>query len=96
MSAARILLEAVPVLLAVVAIFTCGHRIITIPPRRANDRLVFVGMLLCAVLLIVAQSSWTYTLLQGDLLGTDTANIVWSLFNTITMAVFVLASRRLK
>ena len=96
MSAARLILEALPVLLAFVAIFACGHRVITIPPRRTNDRLVFVGMLICAALLIVAQSSWTYTLLQGNLLGTDTANVVWTVFNTTTMGVFVLAARRLK
>lgn len=96
MSTARLLLEAMPVLLAVLAIFACGHRVITMPARRAHDRLVFVGMLLCAALLIVAQSSWTYTMLQGNLLGTDAANVIWSLFNTGTMAVFVLAARRMK
>lgn len=96
MSAARLLFEALPVLLAVVAIFTCGHRVITMPARRAHDRLVYVGMLLCAALLIVAQSSWTYTLLNGGIMGTDAANVIWSLFNTTTMAVFVLAARRQK
>lgn len=96
MSAARIILEALPVLLAFIAIFACGHRVITMPARRANDRLVYTGMLICAALLIIAQSSWTFTLLHGGLMGTDASNVVWSLFNSATMAVFVLAARRMK
>lgn len=96
MSPARLLLEALPVALAFFAVFACGYRVITMPARRSHDRLVYAGMMVCAALLIVAQSSWTYTLLKGDLLGTDTANVVWSLFNIATMSVFILAARRLK
>lgn len=96
MSPVRLLLEALPVALAFLAVFACGHRVITMPARRANDRLVYSGMLVCAALLIIAQSSWTYTLLHGGLMGTDASNIVWSLFNSATMAVFVLAARRMK
>lgn len=94
MSASRLLFEAVPVLLAVMAIFSCVERALT--TRRNHDRNVYLLMTVCSALMIGAQSSWTYTMLQGDLLGTDMANVLWSIFNGLTMASFIYASRRSK
>lgn len=94
MSSIRLVFEAMPVLLAVIAIFSCGHKAVT--TRRSNDRNVYLGMIVCAALLITAQSSWTYTMLKGLSEGTDFANILWTLFNIGTMSVFLLASRRTK
>lgn len=94
MSAVRIFFEAIPVVLAIAAIFSCGHKVVT--TRRANDRNVYLGMMICAALLITAQSSWTYSMLKGLSEGTDFANILWTAFNIATMAVFIVASRRSK
>lgn len=94
MSALRLIFEALPVLMAVAAIFSCGHKAVT--TRRANDRNVYLGMIVCAALLITAQSSWTYSMLKGLSEGTDFANILWTAFNIATMAVFIVASRRSK
>lgn len=94
MSSIRLLYEALPVVLAMAAIFSCTHKAIT--TRRAHDRNIYVGMIICAALLITAQSSWTYTMLHGLSEGTDFANILWSLFNSATMSVFIMASRRKK
>ena len=94
MSALRLIFEALPVLMAVAAIFSCGHKAVT--TRRAHDRNIYLGMMVCAALLITAQSSWTYTMLKGLSEGTDFANILWTAFNTATMGVFIIASRRSK
>lgn len=94
MSAARIIFEAIPLLLAVIAIFSCVES--ALRTRRAHDRTVFILMTICASLMIGAQSSWTYTMLQGNLLGTDMANVLWSLFNSATMFTFWMSSRRSK
>lgn len=94
MSTIRLLFEALPVLLAVAAIFSCGHKAVT--TRRVHDRNIYLGMIVCAAILITAQSSWTYTLLKGLSEGTDFANLLWTAFNTGTMAVFIAASRRKK
>ena len=94
MSAVRLIFEALPVLMAVAAIFSCGHKAVT--TRRVHDRNIYLGMMVCAALLITAQSSWTYTMLKGLSEGTDFANILWTAFNTATMGVFIIASRRSK
>lgn len=94
MSSIRLIFEALPVLLAVAAIFTCGNRAVT--TRRAHDRNIYIGMVICAALLITAQSSWTYTMLKGLSEGTDFANILWTVFNACVMVVFIAATRRTK
>lgn len=94
MSSIRLIFESIPVLLAVVAIFACGHKAIT--TRREHDRNVYLGMIFCAALMITAQSSWTYTMLQGLSDGTDFANILWTVFNASAMGVFIYAARRIK
>lgn len=81
-------------LLAVLAIFSCGHRAVT--TRRAHDRNIYLGMVVCAALLITAQSSWTYTMLKGMTEATDISNILWTVFNAGVMSVFILATRRTK
>lgn len=83
-----------PVILAVLAIFSCVDR--ALRTRRNHDRNVYLLMTICAALMIGAQSSWTYTMLKGDMLGTDMANVLWSIFNGLTMASFIYSSRRSK
>lgn len=90
----RLILEVLPVLLAVIAIFACANRAIL--ARRAHERRVYLGMVICSVLMIVAQSSWTYTILKGMSEATDFANMLWSCFNAGVMAVFIASTRRTK
>lgn len=92
MSAIRLIFEALPVVLAIVAIFACGHKAIT--TRRTHDRNVYLGMIVCAALLITAQSSWTFTMLQGMTQGTMIADMIWTAFNACVMLVFILSTRR--
>lgn len=90
----RLVFEMLPILLAIVAIFACGYKILTI--RRNHDRLKYILMILCSILLIIAQSSWTYTVLKGEIYGTDIANIVRTLFNSLVMLTFIFSAKRVK
>lgn len=92
MSKLHLFFEMLPVILAFIAIFVCAKQAIT--TRRIRDRQVYVGMVICSTLLITAQTSWTYTLLQGLTEGTFLANMVWTVFNSAVMITFILSTRR--
>ena len=84
----RYVFELLPIALAIPAIVLCARKYHI--ARRNTDRIVSGLAVLCALLLILAQSSWwaSYTL-HGDLQGTWLANQVWTIFNCLTMAVFI-------
>lgn len=83
--------ELVPVVLALVAAVTCASRYSR--ERRRSDRIVMVLGVVCSILLIFAQTSWwTSYVLQGNLVGTKIANVIWTVFNTLVMISFILAS----
>ena len=94
MNYVRAFFEAIPVILAIVAIFTCGNHAIT--TRRIHDRQTHIAMVVAAVLLICAQSCWTYTVLHGMTFGTFIADVIWTIFNTLVMVTFILSTRRTK
>ncbi len=81
--------ELVPVGLALVAAVLCSMR-----AREAKTRQYRLSLMLgvvCAVLLIVAQTSWWGTyIVQGHLEGTWLANIIWTVFNSLVMVAFIL------
>ena len=50
---------------------------------------------IASLMLIVAQTSWWASyVLQGDLDGTGFANVLWAIFNSLTMAIFILMAYR--
>jgi hypothetical protein len=81
--------ELLPVGLAVIAAVRCSTRYSM--RIRKVDRLTLILAVLNSLLLIFAQTSWwsTYVLL-GSLQGTEFANVVWTVFNSLTMIVFIL------
>lgn len=88
----RLLFESLPILLAAMAIVLCFHKALT--TRRMHDRVVCYAMIACSVVMIIAQSSWTYTVLKGGLEGTDINNVLWTIFNAGVMSVFIFSARR--
>lgn len=46
-----------------------------------------------SILMLTAQVSWSWSIfIQNNLLGTEFANIVWTVFNTLTMLTFIYAA----
>ena len=88
----RLFFEAVPIFAALVAIIVCGKRaILTSCPRVRTVSLMAVAS---AVLMIAAQVSWSWTLfIKGDVLGTELANVMWTVFNTLVMVTFAYAAQ---
>lgn len=90
----RLIFEMLPIFLAIPAIFMCGYKVLMM--RRNHDRTKYILMVVCSVLLVVAQSSWTFTVLKGLTDGTDIANLVWTLFNSLVMLTFIFSTKRIK
>ena len=81
--------QLLPVFLALIAAVVCSRHFAT--HRRRRDRTAMALAVSASVLLVVAQTSWWTTyLIQGDLLGTWFANMIWTIFNTVVMVVFIL------
>lgn len=86
-SIGRIFIESLPMLAAMVTLFMCGFTALTTNNMRVKTTSVL--SIICALLLMVAQASWSWSyFIKGDLLGTDTSNIIWSIFNTLVMGTF--------
>lgn len=89
MSTLHHILQLFPVILALIAAVLCTQSYAT--GRRRQDKTVMALGVLCALMLIVAQTSWWTTyLIQGNLLGTWFANSIWVIFNALTMIVFII------
>jgi Na+/melibiose symporter-like transporter len=85
------IIDLLPVLLAIVAIFFLSKRFNT--DRRKSGRFVYFMATVCAIIMIVAQLSWwASSVLQEDFMGATFANILWTLFNSLTMITFILMS----
>lgn len=89
---ARWIFDLIPVVLAIM----CFGMSVTAAraQRRYTDRLFFNLSAISAGLLILAQSSWWWSVVVGDSSGTDAANITWTLFNSTTMAAFIVMAWR--
>lgn len=84
--------QILPILLAIVSAVACSYRISK--DRRRTDRLAMLLAMIASLMLIVAQTSWwvTYTI-EGNLLGTVFANHVWTVFNSLTMIIFIIKAQ---
>lgn len=84
--------ELSPVILAMVAAVTCADRYSR--ARRKCERAAMAIGVLCALLLIFAQTSWwTSYVIQGLGLATQIADAAWTAFNSLVMIAFILLSR---
>ena len=89
---ARIFFEAVPIFAALIAIVICGKRAILTSSHtvRVSSTLATAS----ATLMIAAQVSWSWTLfIKGDVMGTELANIMWTVFNTMVMVTFAYTAQ---
>ena len=56
-------------------------------------RLSMLLATVASILLIIAQTSWwTSYVLNNSLEGTEFANYIWAVFNSLTMIVFIIIS----
>ena len=79
----RLLFEALPILAAMFAlVLSCRRPLITQCP---HVRLSACIGALSAVLLIVAQTSWSWSVSVGHNVGEDIANVIWTVFNLTVM-----------
>lgn len=91
----RIFFEAIPVAIAFFTVILGTFKALTLTePETQKSSWLFV---LSAVLLIFAQSSWSWTLfVKNDILGTDFANVIWTVFNTVVMISMVYTIKGFK
>lgn len=91
----KLYVEIVPILLAFIAIFASGYRALITKDHRVRN--YFVMSVIAAILMIAAQVSWTWTyFIQNNLLGTEIANILWTLFNSLVMVKTIYAARKVE
>lgn len=85
------IVELVPLLLAFPAVFYAGTRYAKL--RRLRDKVINAMSIGCAVLLIVAQTSWyTTTVILNRLEDAVYINTVWTVFNSLVMVLIILIS----
>lgn len=84
--------ELLPVCMAIVAIVILSVRFSDRRSlRRKFDRTQIALQIVSAFLLIVAQLSWyTAAVINGAIEDTWFANNIWTIFNTLVMACFIL------
>lgn len=86
------LFELLPVVMAMIAAICCARRYSS--ERRKHTKTVMALGVVSSVLLIVAQSSWwTSYVVMGIGQGTQFADAIWTIFNTLTMLAFIVAAR---
>lgn len=88
---ARLFWEALPIIAALAAIFFCSYRALVTSKR--STRIASALSVVCALMMLAAQVSWSWSFfVQGSLLGTEMANLLWTSFNSLVMATFIYAS----
>jgi len=58
------------------------------PTRLAKKSHLKFIIIITTIIFMVAQSSWFSSYLSGDEWGRDFANLIWFLFNTLTLGIF--------
>lgn len=91
MIALKAFFEALPIMLAVIAIVLCAHNLHT--PRRKLDRVFTLVALMASGTMLLAQSSWwNSVLVQHSSSGEAWANACWTLFNSLVMVSYIIAA----
>ncbi len=87
----KYIFELLPVMLAFAAAISCSVRFTV--ERRKDYRVAMIIAAVCAILLVVAQTSWWVSYaINGNLQGTVFANTIWTIFNSLTMVTFIMVS----
>lgn len=85
----RIIFELIPVVLAIISAIVCGHSYRR--DRRRRGRMALLVATVCSVLLVIAQLSWwTSYIVQGLSLGTEFADVLWTMFNNLVMVSYII------
>ncbi len=85
-----LLFESIPMVLALFAVVFAARRGLLTRDRHVK-RIACMGMM-CAMLMLVAQTSWAWSVFAGNRMGEDYANVLWTLFNTLAMVTIIYAS----
>lgn len=93
MSIIEITVDLIPVFLAVVAIITLSKSHNKF--KRTIDKFIAILASIAASVMLVAQLSWwSSNILENRLVDLSFANYLWTIFNALTMVVFILFSRK--
>lgn len=84
--------QILPIALAFISVFACASRFAK--DRRRHDRFAMILAIVCSLLLIIAQTSWWVSYaIQGNLLGTEFSNVVWTIFNSLIMICLIILAQ---
>ena len=87
----ELIFDLLPVGLAVIAIVLMSKRYDK--ARRYRDKAVLFLSVIAASVMIVAQLSWWSTyVLKSEMFDFGFANILWTIFNSLVMIVFIIMS----
>ncbi len=86
----RLVFESLPILAAMFAIVFAGRRALI--TKDTPTRITSILGIICAAIMIAAQTSWAWTLSKDGLLGTDFANMLWTVFNLLVMLTIIYAA----
>ena len=93
MSPIEVIVDFVPVVLAVVALVTLSKSFSSC--RRAKDRLIYILAALASSVMLVAQLSWwSSKIFESRIVDLSFANYLWTVFNALVMIVFIMLSRK--
>lgn len=90
----RIVFELMPVFFAALAFVYCGLQISK--QDKFIDKTFFIIACINAVLMMLAQISWTWTVYMGDTIGTLLSDYTWTIFNTSVMVSYLLMANKSK
>lgn len=82
------ILEAVPVILAIISVFFILKKLRERKGAGNNSQLYLA--LVASLLLIIAQTSWHTLVSLGRIEDTTWANQIWTLFNSLVMTSYIL------
>lgn len=84
----RAIMELTPIAIAILAILTASRNF-------KHEKTVAMLSMVCAFLLIVAQSSWyVLVVILGKLEQSDFSNLIWTVFNCLVMSLVILVNKK--
>ena len=85
------IIEAVPVILAIISVFFILKKLRERRGAGNNSQLYLA--LVASLLLIIAQTSWQTLVTMGRIEDTTWANQIWTLFNSLVMISYIIRYR---
>ena len=85
--------ELLPVVLAVIALISCGRRFTSTSHQQTRTLMLFG--IICSIIMAIAQTTWwSYWTLQNQMVRPEYTAVLWTVFNTLSMVAFIYASIR--